>query len=106
MQDNPCAIQASLWRDRRNLWVLPDVLYGKYRPGPRALFRHLFGSSWHGEDARGLIWLLRHPLVLALLFAAAAAAGASRLWRVCSRAPRGVGGGNAPGDAAAALKMC
>ena len=61
--------------------MLPDVLYGKYTPGPRALFRHLFGSSWHGEDARSLIWLLRHPLVLALLFSVVAAAGACRMWR-------------------------
>ena len=102
------SLQASLWGDRRALWVLPDVLYGKYRPGPRALFAHLFGSSWHGEDVHSALWLLRHPLVLGLLICMAAAAGAHRLWRSCSRAPRSGAGGSAPGDgaAAAALKMC
>ena len=54
-------LQASLYSARRTLWVLPDALYGKYVPRPESLFGHLWGSSWHGEDAKGALWVVHHP---------------------------------------------
>ena len=54
-------LQASLYSARQTLWVLPDALYGKYVPRPESLFGHLWGSSWHGEDAKGALWIVHHP---------------------------------------------
>ena len=68
-------LQASLYSARETLWVLPDALYGKYVPQPESLFGHLWGSSWHGEDAKGALWVLHHPWTIlgALLLAASVA---------------------------------
>ncbi|CAL5227917.1 g10962 [Coccomyxa viridis] len=65
-------LQASLYSARKTLWVLPDELYGKYVPRPESLFGHLWGSSWHGEDAKGALWVVHHPRAIlgALLLAA------------------------------------
>ena len=57
-----------------NLAVLPDDMYGKYVVSPDPLFEHLHGSSWHGDDAKSVLWFLKHPIVVgAVLFAALAA---------------------------------
>lgn len=47
--------------------MLPDDMYNKYANGERPLFRHLYGSSWHGDDAKSVLWVLHHPIFLALL---------------------------------------
>ena len=60
-------LQASLFKDRKALWVLPDEMYNKYVKGERPLFKHLHGSSWHGDDAKSVLWILHHPIFLALL---------------------------------------
>jgi mannosyltransferase OCH1-like enzyme len=100
-------LQASLFTRRRALWVLPDELYGKYVPGRAAVFRHLFGSSWHGEDAKSLIWLVRHPALIACVVGMLAVAGAWVLWRKHCAAPRsGAVAGAAAAAQSAALKMC
>ena len=52
--------------DRTALWVLPDVMYGKYVHGHYPIFGHLHGSTWHGEDAKSVLFLVRHPLFIAL----------------------------------------
>ena len=101
-------LQANLFRDKLALWVLPDKLYGKYVPTQASLFRHLFGSSWHGEDAKSLIWLVRHPMLIMLAVAASALACLWHLWRRCCGGQRTGGGGSttAAEQSAAALKMC
>ena len=85
--------------------MLPDALYGKYVATPASLFRHLFGSSWHGEDAKSLIWLVRHPMLIGLIVAASALAC---MWRMCCGVARrgGTGSAAAAEQSAAALKMC
>lgn len=60
-------LQASFFGDRRGLWVLRDDMYNKYAAGERPLFKHLFGSSWHGDDAKSVLWILHHPFFLAVL---------------------------------------
>ena len=42
-------------------------MYNKYVKGERPLFNHLHGSSWHGDDAKSVLWILHHPIFLALL---------------------------------------
>lgn len=97
-------LQASFYRARRSLWVLPDGLYGKYVPTGESLFAHLFGSSWHGEDAKSVLWLAHHPAVLLAVSALAAITCALYLWqRSCARSKAG----QAQSDVeSAALKMC
>ena len=60
-------LQASFFEDRKALWVLPDDMYNKYVNGEQPLFTHLYGSSWHGDDAKSALWILHHPLFLAVL---------------------------------------
>ena len=60
-------LQASFFEDRKALWVLPDNMYNKYVKGEQPLFTHLYGSSWHGDDAKSALWILHHPLFLAVL---------------------------------------
>lgn len=97
-------LQASFYRSRRSLWVLPDNLYGKYVPTGESLFVHLFGSSWHGEDAKSALWLVHHPAVLLAASAMSAMACALYLWRrSCAR--RNAGQAQSDGESAA-LKMC
>lgn len=47
--------------------MLPDDMYNKYVRGEKPLFTHLYGSSWHGDDAKSVLWILHHPLFLAVL---------------------------------------
>ena len=97
-------LQASLYRSRRSLWVLPDRLYGKYVPAGESLFVHLFGSSWHGDDAKSALWLVHHPLLLLGAGVLSAVAYALYLWR---RSCTPLGAGQAQSDLeSAALKMC
>ena len=61
-------MQANTYANRRGLWVLPDELYSKYvRGGPRAVFNHLHGSSWHGDDAKSVLWFVHHPMFVGLV---------------------------------------
>ncbi|KAK9806525.1 hypothetical protein WJX73_007040 [Symbiochloris irregularis] len=76
-------MQASVYVDRSALWVLPDAMYGKYvHRGANPLFHHLHGSSWHGDDAKSVLWFVRHPLFLVLICIAAACGGI--LWLLVS----------------------
>ena len=86
-------LQASVYLDRAALWVLPDEMYGKYVRGHNPIFGHLHGSTWHGEDAKSILWFLHHPLFLVLM--GAALAGGGLLWAcaVCRlKALRGANG--------------
>ena len=85
-------LQASLYSARQTLWVLPDTLYGKYVPRPESLFGHLWGSSWHGEDAKGALWIVHHPrAILGALMLAASVVG-FYFWRTGKAAvPRASG---------------
>ena len=56
-----------MYPDRTALWVLPDELYGKYVEGTNPLFLHLHGSTWHGDDAKSILWFVHHRLLLGLL---------------------------------------
>ncbi|KAE8212963.1 hypothetical protein CF327_g3434 [Tilletia walkeri] len=52
------------------LRILPKSLYGKNaKPGeaPDAFFRHLYGSSWHSNDAGFLIFLRDHGTLLMII---------------------------------------
>ena len=42
-------------------------MYNKYVKSDEALFQHLHGSSWHGDDAKSVLWILHHPIFLAVL---------------------------------------
>lgn len=55
---------ATSYKDKNHLLVLPDEMYGKYVASPDPLFLHLHGSSWHGEDAKSVLWFLHHPIVI------------------------------------------
>ena len=68
-------VQASVYTNRSELWVLPDGMYGKYVNGPNPVFHHLHGSSWHGDDAKSVLWFVRHPFFLALIGAATGIGG-------------------------------
>lgn len=57
--------QANSFRPKKDLAVLPDAMYGKYVASSDPLFLHLHGSSWHGDDAKSVLWFLRHPVVIA-----------------------------------------
>lgn len=62
------------YRKRHDSAVLPDFMYGKYDPtAPDPLFEHLHGSSWHGDDAKSVLWFLKHPLVVVIGVVMAAA---------------------------------
>lgn len=64
------------YHNMHDLAVLPDAMYGKYVVSPDPLFEHLHGSSWHGDDAKSVLWFLKHPLVGgALLLTCVAAIG-------------------------------
>jgi mannosyltransferase OCH1-like enzyme len=97
-------LQASFYGDRRSLWVLPDRLYGKYVPTDESLFGHLFGSSWHGEDAKSVLWIAHHPTVLLAVCVVSALAGALYIWRRCCMLQRSSSSQSA--QETAALKMC
>ena len=56
--------QANTFHPKKDLAVLPDAMYGKYVASPDPLFQHLHGSSWHGDDAKSVLWFLRHPIVI------------------------------------------
>lgn len=98
-------LQASLHKHRRALWVLPDELYGKYVPRPGSLFRHLFGSSWHGEDAKSMLWIVHHPVVLLVVCVASVMVGVLYGWRKCCLRSR-ASPGSTCAQQDAALKMC
>lgn len=68
--------------------MLPDGLYGKYVPTPESLFGHLFGSSWHGEDAKSALWLVHHLDVLLALCMLGVLAGLAFLWQRCRGMPQ------------------
>ncbi|KAK9818085.1 hypothetical protein WJX72_006886 [[Myrmecia] bisecta] len=55
---------ASWYARKRDLFVLPFSMYGKYVKAANPLFVHLHGSSWHGNDAQSVRWFLKHPLLL------------------------------------------
>jgi hypothetical protein len=74
-------LQASLYSARRKLWVLPDALYGKYVPRPESLFGHLWGSSWHGEDAKGALWVAHHPRAILGAFLLVISLTLLHIWR-------------------------
>ena len=80
--------QASVYLNRAALWVLPDAMYGKYVHGPNPIFTHLYGSSWHGEDAKSVLWFVRHPLFF-VIFGVIAVSGlvlyGLTAWRVKAR---------------------
>ncbi len=58
-------LQATFYRARRSLAVLPFSLYGKYHSeAANPLLRHLYGSSWHSSDAQSVLWVVKHPVVL------------------------------------------
>ena len=63
-------VQASVYPERTALWVLPDDMYGKYVKGTNPLFEHLHGSTWHGDDAKSVLWFLDHRMTLCMLFMA------------------------------------
>ncbi|KAK0547797.1 hypothetical protein OC846_003836 [Tilletia horrida] len=77
--------------------VLPKSLYGKNaKPGeaPDAFFRHLYGSSWHSNDAGFLIFLRDHGTLLMIIGFYIVAYGAlrtilPRYWKGRSRTQRG-----------------
>lgn len=73
-------VQASTYRNRKELWVLPDNMYGKYTHSGDAIFEHLFGSSWHGADARSVLWFVKHPAFLAVCGGSLALSAACSLW--------------------------
>lgn len=56
-----------MYLDRAALWVLPDTVYGKYVHGRYPIFEHLHGSSWHGDDAKSILFFVRHPIFLVLM---------------------------------------
>jgi hypothetical protein len=89
-------------RLRKDLWVLPDDMYGKYVRSSRQLFVHLHGSSWHGEDARSVLWILRHPVILLCAICAGFGAAAYRFWMVRLAMRRKA----AEGADAGLLKIC
>ena len=64
---NQSVLQATLYKSGRKLWVLTDRMYNKYVLTDDALFSHLHGSSWHGDDAKSILWILHHPIFLAVL---------------------------------------
>ena len=57
---------ATSYKHKKELAVLPDDMYGKYIVSPDPLFLHLHGSSWHGEDAKSVLWFLHHPVVISV----------------------------------------
>ncbi|KAK0521103.1 hypothetical protein OC834_006789 [Tilletia horrida] len=90
--------------------VLPKSLYGKNaKPGeaPDAFFRHLYGSSWHSNDAGFLIFLRDHGTLLMIVGFYIVAYGTLRTllprhWKGRARSQRGwlnsvLGGASGPG---------
>ncbi len=66
-----CCVQAVFFRQKRDLAILPDDLYGKYmKDAPNPIFAHLVGSSWHGDDAKSVLWFIKHPTVICVVLAA------------------------------------
>eukprot|EP00798_Chlamydomonas_sp_ICE-L_P019948 gene19948-26656_t len=53
-------VQYVLHHMKKGVFVLPTNLYGKYEKGPDALMEHLHGSSWHGNDAKGVFFIEHH----------------------------------------------
>lgn len=58
-------LKATWYKAKRQLAILPDAVYGKYdKHAANPLFVHLHGSTWHGDDAKSILWVLKHPLIL------------------------------------------
>ena len=69
--------QASRYKDKRQLFVLPECLYGKYVTCEESLFIHYVGSTWHADDAAFMKNLFRHRTALATAALVAALAAAA-----------------------------
>ena len=72
--------QASRYQDKRQLFVLPECLYGKYVTCNDSLFIHYVGSTWHANDAALLKNIFRHRLQIAMAALVAALAVAVVLY--------------------------
>lgn len=59
--------QATHYRRTRELFVLPECLYGKYRQCKDSLFKHYVGSTWHSDDAAFMKGIFHHRLELGSL---------------------------------------
>lgn len=82
--------------------MLPDDMYGKYASSLHPLFLHLHGSSWHGEDARSVLWCLRHPIILLCAVLAGLGAAGAQFWL----ARRNLRNKTTEGADAGLLKIC
>ena len=78
-------MQATHYPDTRELYVLPECLYGKYTQCEDSLFIHYKGSTWHSDDAAVMKGIFHYRLqlgsVLLLMVAAVASVGLLRAWR-------------------------
>ena len=63
-------------------------MYGKYTHNSDAIFEHLYGSSWHGADARSVLWFVKHPAFLAASGAVLALSAVCTLWLAWRRRKR------------------
>ena len=72
--------QFTLFGDRDEMVILPADLYGKYAVSNGTVFKHLHGSSWHGEDAKLVFWLEHHGLLAASFAALLLITGALCYW--------------------------
>ncbi len=68
--------QAAHYRATRELFVLPECLYGKYQKCDESLFTHYVGSTWHADDAALMknVFRWRAQLATAAVLAAVAVA--------------------------------
>ncbi len=73
-------LQASRYKDKRQLFVLPECLYGKYVTCDDSLFIHYVGSTWHADDAALMKNIFRHRLQIAMAALVAALAVAIVLY--------------------------
>lgn len=76
------------YRKHHDLAVLPDDMYGKYVASPDPLFEHLHGSSWHGDDAKSVLWFLKHPIMVGALLLIVLAAVFGHVFRLRLREPQ------------------
>ena len=77
--------QASRYTDQRQLYVLPECLYGKYVKCEESLFIHYVGSTWHSDDAAFMKNIFRHRTQLAAAALVAAVAVAAVYYRSSDR---------------------
>ena len=80
-------------------------MYGKYVKGHNPIFGHLHGSTWHGEDAKSVLWFVKHPIfLLGLGLATACGTG---LWALAVHRlrTRHGGSGAAPGRCAPLVEV-